>query len=51
MECFLLFNILFLDFVYGVLVYESIKCFKWKYIFFYEIDVVVLNFERDGILI
>lgn len=44
-------NILFSDSVHGVPVYESTKCFKWKYTPSYETDAVVPNSERDGTLI
>uniref|UniRef100_A0A8W8L885 Uncharacterized protein n=1 Tax=Magallana gigas TaxID=29159 RepID=A0A8W8L885_MAGGI len=35
------------DSVHGVPVYESTKCFKWKYTPSYETDAVVPNCERD----
>ncbi|XP_052684297.1 uncharacterized protein LOC128164490 [Crassostrea angulata] len=35
------------DSVHGVPVYESTKCFKWKYTPSYETDAVVPNSERD----
>uniref|UniRef100_K1R4Q1 Uncharacterized protein n=1 Tax=Magallana gigas TaxID=29159 RepID=K1R4Q1_MAGGI len=37
------------DSVHGVPVYESTKCFKWKYTPSYETDAVVPNSERDDV--
>lgn len=41
----------FSDSVHGVPVFESTKCFKWKYTPSYDTDAVVPNSERDGKLI